>query len=628
MLTNPFAAGAYASWPASPPQRHSPVPDTASPVYPERAIRPLPKRRLRDRLSSEHADTVPFPPQAPSTSPIFGYTYAQNDQERPERRAPHAASGSGQPCDDCGQNHSSELGAESEEDEEDDGQRGMQFSPQSLQMTRRDGDYYGNGKAAMRADWDSKPAPPASTASSADGYESFENTNNKKKRKIPQSNTSSSGHGHQSTLSAEMANMGISHRDGESGAFEDGNTSHTAYTYGHQTVTSTPSGTSPVAVGRGKYGRSGRGSLDRKPLGASTNGLNSAAIGRARIDTSPKTGRSSCQFFSDPESAREALLKLSASQRPGEPGIISTAIANAAQQRSTTPTHGGESLLQQQASKSPPQKTDFTFTPDGGENRPVWPGGHPGARYDQAPLPPNQPRRGVGQGTQTSPNMNGAQQQPYTSHSQPQGQQPQAQAGAQAPPTKPKKPRDPERKYRNAARARRLQQEYTNFHHPPRREDIWICQFCEYEDFFGEQPRALIRKFEVKAMAEKKKAENKKRLLEKARMKGRKGKKGSSKAKNNANNHAQQQAPPVSSHQLYDPPVDDPLGEGEEEYYEDDESYEYGDDPALDPLPPVINSHTHAHSHHHHHPHPHPHPHPHTVVGTNGSYPGPGESRA
>jgi hypothetical protein len=294
MLTEPFIGGAYA-WPPSPPQRHSPIPDTASPVYPDRPIRPLPKRRLRDRLSSDQTDAIPFPPQAPNTSPIFGYPYVQSEKERPERRPLRAGSGSDVPaCLDCGQHHSSEIDVESEEDEEEPRLRhgDMNFSPESLQMTRRDGDYYGNGKAAMRADWDSKPAPPGSTASSADGYESFENTNNKKKRKIPQSNASGGGHGHQSTLSAEMANMGISQRDGESGGAEDGNASHTAYTYGHQTVTSTPSGTSNAASGRGRYGRSGRGSLDRKPLGASTNGLNAAIAGRARPDASPKTGTS------------------------------------------------------------------------------------------------------------------------------------------------------------------------------------------------------------------------------------------------------------------------------------------------------------------------------------------------
>jgi hypothetical protein len=290
ILTSTFAAGAYNWGPASPPTRHSPIPDQASPAYPDRPIRPLPKRRLRDRLSAEHQDALALPTQAPNSSPIFGgYPYTQSsERDRPERRPLRAGSGSDN-CD-CGHDHHSDEG-DSEEDDEDERQRTMQFGPESLQMTRRDGDYYGNGKAAVRIDWDSKPAPPGSTASSADGYESFENTNNKKKRKIPQSNTGS-GHGHQSTLSADMANMGISHqRDGEFGptASEEGNyASHTAYAYGHQTVSSSPSGSNSA---RARPGRSGRGSLDRRPLGASTNGLN-AARGHGRSNTSPKTGMS------------------------------------------------------------------------------------------------------------------------------------------------------------------------------------------------------------------------------------------------------------------------------------------------------------------------------------------------
>lgn len=53
-------------------------------------------------------------------------------------------------------------------------------------------------------------------------------------------------------------------------------------------------------------------------------------------------------------------------------------------------------MLQQHASKTPPQKTDFTFTPDGGDNRPVWPGQHgPGGPgpYPQLPTSSSRPTR-------------------------------------------------------------------------------------------------------------------------------------------------------------------------------------------------------------------------------------------
>lgn len=69
-------------------------------------------------------------------------------------------------------------------------------------------------------------------------------------------------------------------------------------------------------------------------------------------------------------------------------------------------------------------------------------------------------------------------------------------------------------------------------------------------------------------------------------MKGRKGKKGNNKGKNNVNHHATQQPQPPNHQQRYDPPVEEHLGE--EEYYEDDEEYDYddGDLPPLDETPP------------------------------------------
>ncbi|KAF2430997.1 hypothetical protein EJ08DRAFT_207091 [Tothia fuscella] len=607
-------AGAYNWGPSSPPTRHSSIPDQTSPVYSDRPIKPLPRRRLRDRLSAEHAEALASStPQAPNTSPIFGYPYAHSD--RPEHRPLRAGSSSDNPSCDCGHDHPSEEGV-SEEDDEEERQRTMQFAPESLQITRRDGDYYGNGKAALRTDWDSKPAPPGSTASSGDGYESFENTNNKKKRKIPQSVTSSNGghgHGHSnsSNLSADMANMGISQqqqqRDGEfgDGSEEGDNASspHTAYnSYAHQSQTSSPSGgsNSPNSA-RTRPGRSGRGSLDRRPLGASTNGLN-AARGHGKSSVSPKT----------------------APQYSGEAGIISTAIANAAQQqqRSTTPPNGAGSvslLHQASASKSPPQKTDFTFTPDGGENRPVWPGQQPGMppgpMYSNQPPPPgaNPNRRGgVPQGTQTSPNTNGAGQMPHPNQ---QGQQPPTQAGA--PPPKQKKPRRPGRVYLLAARQRRLQQEYQNYHHPPRREDLWICEFCEYETIFGGPPTALIRQYEIKDRKIRKELAERRRLLEKAKMKGRKGKKGSNKNKGHAGqtnsgisaNMAQQLADRQAEQMMKYGGVgggqdgmqgDDGPGEDEEGEYYEDEEYDYDDDemPPLEEaeLPPLGPQH-----HHHHH---------------------------
>jgi hypothetical protein len=292
---------------------------------------------------------------------------------------------------------------------------------------------------------------------------------------------------------------------------------------------------------------------------------------------------------------------------PTEPGIISTAIANA-QQTPTTPTKGQEniSLLQQQAQKSPPQKTDFTFTPEGGDNRPVWPGQQMPPGFNPAPQQGARPgdrqgyrRNGVAHGTQTSPNMNGTIQPPPGPH------QAQAQATAGAPPPPPplspkSKKKRRNRAYQMAARQRKLQQEYQNFHNPPRKEDVWICEFCEYEAIFGSPPRALIRQYESKDRKERKRMAERRRLLEKAKMKGRKGKKGNNKKNNHTSNQATTTNNPQSTSTVNNyrngAPIDDQLGE--DDYYDDDE-YEY-QDPPLDPPPtphPAAHTHTHSHSH-------------------------------
>ena len=150
----------------------------------------------------------------------------------------------------------------------------------------------------------------------------------------------------------------------------------------------------------------------------------------------------------------------------------------------------------------------------------------------------------------------------------------------------PKKPRRPlSKQYAMAARDRRLRQNYNNFHHPPKEEDVWICEYCEYEAIFGRPPEALIRQYETKDRRERRRLAEKRRLLEKAKMKGRKGKKGNKNAKNaNTTTQAQQ----VNPKQRYDqqPAEDYPVdqqGMQSDDYVLDD----YDDDPIATPtLPP------------------------------------------
>ena len=228
-----------------------------------------------------------------------------------------------------------------------------------------------------------------------------------------------------------------------------------------------------------------------------------------------------------------------------EQGIISAAMAQAAAS-SPTPVRGqaNKSLLEQQPSKNlSSAKTQFTFTcQSDAANALVWP---PDADLNPSPTRPSsrvatnaagshQPPNSRGfatQGTQTSPSM-ASQTNQATSH--------QADANQQAP-QQAKKPRRPlHKQYALAARNRRARQELDNYKNPPKEEDVWICEFCEYESIFHEPPRALIRQYEAKDRLERKRLAEKQRLLEKAKMKGRKGKK--SNKNSNAAAHMQQSA--------------------------------------------------------------------------------------
>lgn len=275
-----------------------------------------------------------------------------------------------------------------------------------------------------------------------------------------------------------------------------------------------------------------------------------------------------------------------------EPGIISTAIANAVS-LSSTALKGQEnvSLLEQQASKKPSSyKTQFTFTceSDSGKNM-AWQEQPPASTinqaYNNAPIPNTvtaqaaqaavqQGRDFATQGTQTSPNIASAPSQAMPSHG-PTSQQ------TQQPPTKPR--RSLAKQLVVAARQRRLQREYDNYHHPPAPEDTWICEFCEYEMIFGSPPEALIRQYEIKDRQERRRLAEKRRLLEKAKMKGRKGKKGTKNAAKNANaaNLAQQPA----SKQRHDQPVDSNPLQNQPTQSEDYLGDIYDDDPPSNVAP-------------------------------------------
>lgn len=355
---------------------------------------------------------------------------------------------------------------------------------------------------------------------SADGYEAFENTNNKKKRKIP---TSGSMSLHHTSVTSDMAHLGLASA-GES-AIDD--------------ARSTAGGSSGLGVqgaGRGHYARK---SSTRRPLGVSVNGSNARA-GTAKYD--------------------QNMAATAKAEDSKDQGIISAAIANATALLRKPLGKGQENVgVLDQQPKQAPATSQFTFTCETDAKDVQFPEQSlytHGYAQRGGPLPPPgpaNPQRAPNHATQAGTNAVA----------------PPPQGNVQA--RKPRRRRGDV--YALAARQRRLQQEYSNIQHPPSREDVWICEFCEYESIFGGPPHALIRQYEIKDRKERRRLAEKRRLLEKAKLKGRKGKK-QTKAAKAANNAAQQNAD-----QAYDQQPLDQLGD-------DDLDYPYDDDPSLIPAPP------------------------------------------
>ncbi|KAK4982624.1 hypothetical protein LTR50_007657 [Elasticomyces elasticus] len=547
-------------------------PDTVSPVYPERPIRPLPKRRLRSKLSPEQAGTIVYPPDPPASQQLFNFPYSIT--EKTATRPIHDTNGHSYHYEDHGHSHC-HCGGEHSEIESDEDEIRPEVNGSTYRYVADSSSLATNLRsldAAQRklieaSRMPSKPPPPDSTASSADGYESFENTSNKKKRKIPLSSTSSV---HQSNLSAELANMGISSHGDAAG--DDVNGHGTGLYYG----SSTPStGTGISGAGRGRFGRQVNRN-ERRPLGAATNAMNgytSAALARGG-DTAKQSG------LIPMRSAKRVNL-IGSIGRNSNQGVISAAIASAAAQSPSTPQKGKEnvSLLSQQDPNSAGSNGQFTFEPpsDPSKQPVTWPGqnGDPYAVAQGTPTPagngyPPVPQyQGVAtQGTQTTPSLRG----PPKGTAAPPPVQPAPQ------PARPRRRRRPSKEFERADRTRRMQQEYTNlnnYHKNTFKENLYICEFCEYEDIFGTPPRALIRQYEIKDRQERKKAAEKRRLLEKAKAKNRKGKKG---GKNNKN--AAAQPPPTPANARYDqtldnmPPPPDVQGDDYLDDDYDDEIYE------------------------------------------------------
>ncbi|KAK8061374.1 hypothetical protein PG994_007740 [Apiospora phragmitis] len=510
--------------------------ESVSSIYPDRPIRPLPKRRMRDRLSSEELDTINYPPSPQNNVPLFDYPYNLRAE---------AGEGRGEASNVVGRENTVELAQESSLRRSGLGGGGGSSNEHGYAL--RTPPRQSHGRHTI-------PQPPPSTASSADGYDSFENTNNKKKRKIPIAGENMLNGSH---VLSDPSLMGMPSppTTGDEGPGDP--TLATPHAY-YQSIPGNASAQGISGPGRGRYGRHRNGRSPMRTISDTNVGL----------PKNPKL-RSGSQYPGSPAAHSNILSSV-----PGEnSGIISNAIASA--EKLSAP-HGQEniSLLQQQASsRATPTSAQFTFTFDSPVPGSVsWPGSEslrphmavppqtslPGDHRDPYP-------GGTARATETS--------QPHLGTSASgnvatNGSKPVVSA------TQKKAKRRPGSPLLQAARERRQQTEYQNYHHPPAPQDVWVCEFCEYERIFGRPPVALIRRYEIKDRRRRQEEAERRRLLEKAKMKSRKGKKVSNKLPAKNNNNTQERAPaPPSGYQA--PHMDNqPSQETQSEEFDEDEYYE------------------------------------------------------
>lgn len=267
----------------STPSPASRLSDTTSPIYPDRPIHPLPKRRLRSRVSSETAESILYTAAPTPSKTLFSLPF--NEPVTSVNGSSLDPTGDTlAPSDSQGQSfgrggHGYQFrGSDPDSDGEDADDLIRRYQAQQNGSFPQVSHHDLRGGAVKHSKV-SLSMSALSSQESVDGYDSFENTNNKKKRKIPISGSSG---GHHSSLSAEMASMGISaSRDFELSHAEIDGGVEQYYGSGNSAAPAASSGTGISGAGRGRYGRgAARAPSGRSPLGVSTNGSNALQAGR------------------------------------------------------------------------------------------------------------------------------------------------------------------------------------------------------------------------------------------------------------------------------------------------------------------------------------------------------------
>jgi len=244
-------------------------PDPSSP-YPERPIRPLPKRRLRERLSPDVAETIKYPPTPKTTTPLFYHPYNPREEMGTNGLVESQHPSERERAEEIERNYiSRHHGQDLDSDDDEAAYRSRVYSRHSADTPGRSYRYVQKPDSKHP-----KPHPPASVASSVDGYDSFENTNNKKKRKIPTPGDSNLNGVH---LSGDTVGVGP----------EDGGED-----IGVGSYSGSGSGQGISGPGRGRYGRVRNGRSPLRTLSdASSNWGNGRAIKQRQPQWPPASKR-------------------------------------------------------------------------------------------------------------------------------------------------------------------------------------------------------------------------------------------------------------------------------------------------------------------------------------------------
>jgi len=232
-------------------------PESASSLFPDRPIRPLPKRRLRERLSPDVANSITYPPAPQTSTPLFVYPYSSRDDASPastELAGAIVRENVVKQGGDAGFRRNG-LVAGQREEETLMGQARRALGSRGFHEPVEQGFRIPSRSNNIRQP---KPQPPPSTTSSMDGYDSFENTNNKKKRKIPIAGETILNGAH---ILNEPAAFGLP-SPSVNGDDDSGEHASTSTPY-YQSGGPLSNGQGISGAGRGRYGRVRNG---RSPL--------------------------------------------------------------------------------------------------------------------------------------------------------------------------------------------------------------------------------------------------------------------------------------------------------------------------------------------------------------------------